>query len=260
MVVYVDILIVINAAVNYAVLLTADKLLKRGIRLLRLLAGASLGAIFSLIVFLRIDNVILLLLIRVATTALLTLAAFGFKSRSEYLKAALMTIAVSMLYSGGFILFYQLFKPPDMLIINDVPYFNVDPLSLILLTSVIYLILLILIKLFSERIKSTVVPLRFTVSDKEYSCIGKLDTGSDLTEPFSGSPVIIVDKEVFSPANDTPCRIIPYTTVNGSSYLKAVKADTVSVEHKPITKQVYIASGDIHNGSYQAVINLDIIR
>ena len=107
MVVYVDILIVINAAVNYAVLLTADKLLKRGIRLLRLLAGASLGAIFSLIVFLRIDNVILLLLIRVASSAVITLAAFGYKSHAEYLKAALMTIAVSMLYSGGFILFYQ---------------------------------------------------------------------------------------------------------------------------------------------------------
>ena len=260
MVVYVDILIVINAAVNYAVLLTADKLLKRGIRLIRLLAGASLGALFSLIVFLRIDSVILLLLIRTASSALITLAAFGFRSRAEFIKSAAMTIAVSMLYSGGLILFYQIFKPPDMLIINDVPYFDVNPLSLILLTAVIYLILLLLIKLFYERIKSTVVQLSFTVSDKEYSCIGKLDTGCDLKEPFSGSPVIIVEREVFSPPADAPCRIIPYTTVNGSSYLRAVKADAVSVEHNKTAKQVYIASGDIRNGHYEAVINPDIIR
>ena len=250
----------INVAVNYVVLLTADKLLKRGIRLLRLLAGAALGAMLSLVIFLRIGSVILLLLIRIASSALITLATFGFKSRLEYLKAALMTVAVSMLYSGGLILFYQIFKPPDMLIINDVPYFNVNPLSLILLTAVIYLILLILIKLFSERIKSTVVPLKFTVSDTEYTCIGKLDTGSDLTEPFSGSPVIIVDKKIFTPADDAPCRIIPYTTVNGSSYLRAVKADTLIIEHNRIVKQVYIASGDIRNGHYEAVINPDIIR
>ena len=147
-----------------------------------------------------------------------------------------------------------------MLIVNDVPYFNVNPLSLILLTAVIYVLLLLLIKLFSERIRSTVVPLSFTLSGREYSCIGKLDTGCDLTEPFSGCPVIIVDKEVFSVNADAPFRVIPYTTVNGSSFLRAVKADAVSVERGSVEKQVYIASGDIHNAHYEAVINPDIIR
>ena len=153
-----------------------------------------MGALFSLIVFLRIDSVILLLLIRTASSALITLAAFGFRSRAEFIKSAAMTIAVSMLYSGGLILFYQIFKPPDMLIINDVPYFDVDPLSLILLTAVIYLILLLLIKLFSERIKSTVVPLRFTVSEKEYSCIGKLDTGSVQDHPLHHGQRLIISE------------------------------------------------------------------
>ena len=260
MIVYADILIVINAALNYAILMTADRLLKRGVRLLRLLAGALVGSLFSLAVFIDVGSTILLFLFKLLSTAVITLTTFGFRGIREYLKAGALTLTVSTLYSGGLILFYQLFKPPDMLIVNDIPYFAVDPLSLLLLTSVIYLVLLLLAKLFSERIKASVVPLSFKVSDKEYSCVGKLDTGCNLTEPFSGSPVIIVDRSIYSPEEGGMFRIIPYSTLDNSSYLKAVKAQSVSVDRRKIDKSVYIASADIRSGSYEALINYDIIR
>ena len=260
MTVYIDILIIINTVLNYAVLMTADRLLKRGIRLIRLLAGAFAGALFSLVIFLDIGNYLLLFPIKLLSSVVIALTAFGWKSLREYLKAVAMTAAVSLIYCGCLILFYQIFKPPDMLIINDVPYLRLDPLTLILVTAVIYPILLLLSKLFSERIKSTVIPLRFTVDDKEYSCIGKIDTGCNLTEPFSNSPVIIVNKSVFCADDTLPLRIIPYTTVNGSSYLKAVKAQSVIIDRQEIQKSVYIASADVCNGQYEAVINSDIIR
>ncbi len=260
MVVYIDILIVINTVINYAVLMTADKLLKRNIRLYRLIIGAFTGALFSLIIFTDIDNQPLLWLIRLISSAVIALAAFGYKSRREYIKALIMTAAVSLVYCGGFILFYQLFKPPNMLIINDVPYFEVDPLLMIILTAVIYIILLVISKLFSERIKSTVVPVKFSINKKDYSCIGKVDTGCNLTEPFSNSPVIIVDRSIITINDNEPRRIIPYTSIGGSSYLSAVKADSVTIDNKCIDKIIYIAMSDINNGQYEAIINSDILR
>ena len=260
MVVYIDILLIINTVLNYAVLVTAEKLLKRDIRLLRLLAGSFTGALFSLIVFLDINNTFLLFVIRLVSSALITLISFGFHKRSEYIKAVTMTCAVSLLYCGGMILFYQAFKPSNMLIINDVIYFELDPLLMILITAIIYVLLLILYKLFSERIKSTVVSMRFTVGGKEYSCVGKIDTGCNLTEPFSGSPVIIADKSIFPDNGYDKQRIIPYTAVSGSSFLRAVKAEKVVIDKKTIDTTVYIASADIKSSSFAAIINSDIIR
>lgn len=184
MVIYIDVLLFINTIINYAILMTTERLLKRNCRLYRILLGAFAGALFSLFIFVDSDSRLLLFLLRVLSSALLTLITFGWRSKAEYLKAVVCTIFVSVAFCGIFILFYQLFKPPDMIIVNDIVYLQNDPLLLIALTAVIYVIMLLLYKLFSERIKSTVVPLQFTVLQKTYSCIGKIDTGCNLKEPF----------------------------------------------------------------------------
>ncbi|MBQ4239122.1 MAG: sigma-E processing peptidase SpoIIGA, partial [Ruminococcus sp.] len=226
MVIYIDVLLFINTIINYAILMTTERLLKRNCRLYRILLGAFAGALFSLFIFVDSDSRLLLFLLRVLSSALLTLITFGWRSKAEYLKAVVCTIFVSVSFCGIFILFYQLFKPPDMIIVNDIVYLQNDPLLLIALTAVIYVIMLLLYKLFSERIKSTVVPLQFTVLQKTYSCIGKIDTGCNLKEPFSSAPVIIADPSVFTVEPDQPLRIIPYTAIGGSSFLKGVQAES----------------------------------
>lgn len=260
MVVYVDILLFINMIVNYAVLATAEKLLKRDCRLYRLLLGAFIGSLFSLAIFQIGDRRLLLLPLKLLCTASIALITFGWQSRREYIKAALCCLAVSVVYCGFFILFYQLFKPPNMMIVNDVVYFSVNPLWLTALTAAIYLVILLLYKVFAERFKSTVIPLSFTVDGRAYSCIGKIDTGCNLREPFSCAPVIIADTSVFVIGADTPGRIVPYTALGGSSYLRAVKAQAVAVDHKPVTREIYIASASLGSREYQAIINSEITR
>ena len=155
MVIYIDVLLFINTIINYAILMTTERLLKRNCKLYRILLGAFAGALFSLFIFVDSDSRLLLFLLRVLSSALLTLITFGWRSKAEYLKAVVCTIFVSVAFCGIFILFYQLFKPPDMIIVNDIVYLQNDPLLLIALTAVIYVIMLLMYKLFSERIKST---------------------------------------------------------------------------------------------------------
>ena len=68
--------------------------------------------------------------------------------------------------------------------------------------------------------------MSFTLHEKTYSCIGKVDTGCNLKEPFSSAPVIIMDAAVYDTKTEEPLRIIPYSTIGGSSYLNAVKAES----------------------------------
>lgn len=260
MVIYVDVLLFTNTILNYAILMTTEKLLKRNCRLYRILLGAFAGAVFSLSIFIHSDSRIFLFFLKIICSAVITIIAFGWKSRAEYSKAFLLNIVISLLYCGFLILFYQIFKPPNMLIVNDVVYLHLNPLLLMGLTAVIYILVLLLYKLFFERIKSTVVSLQFILKEKNYSCIAKIDTGCHLREPFSSAPVIVVDTSVFSIKNEEQVRVIPYTTINGSSYLYAVKADSVLIDKKPVTQTIYIASGNIHNPNYQAIINSDITR
>ncbi|MBQ3330760.1 MAG: sigma-E processing peptidase SpoIIGA [Ruminococcus sp.] len=260
MIIYVDILLFVNTIINYAILMTTERLLKRNCRLYRILSGAFIGSLFSLPVFFGPNNKGFLFLLRILSSALITMISFGWNGRFEYIKAILCTVLTSVGYCGFFILFYQIFKPPDMVIVNDVVYLQNDPLWLTVLTAVIYVILLAVNKLFSERIKSTVVSLQFSVMQKTYSCVGKIDTGCHLLEPFSSAPVIIADPSVFTVDTQQPLRVIPYTALSGKSYLNGVKADSVIINQQTVDKDIYIASGKIDNPNYQALINSDIIR
>jgi stage II sporulation protein GA (sporulation sigma-E factor processing peptidase) len=38
--------------------------------------------------------------------------------------------------------------------------------------------------------------IRFKINQLEYSCVGYIDTGNNLKEPFSGKPVVIVEKKL----------------------------------------------------------------
>ena len=260
MVIYVDVLLFINTVINYAILLTVDRLLKRGIRLYRLLLGSFTGSLFALSIFLDLHSGLLLSAVKIMSAFAITLTTFGCKNKTEFFKALILTVAVSTLFCGMMILFYQVFRPPNMMIINDVVYLQLNPLIMICLTVIIYVLLLLLYKLFFERIKSTIVHLCFTVQGNSYACMAKVDTGCNLCEPFSSSPVIIADSTVFTIGKDAPARIIPYTTVNGSSYLYAVKADTVIIDKRVINKSVYIAATDQLNHNFHAIINSEIVR
>ncbi len=97
MVIYIDVLIFINTILNYAILATADALLKRRCRLWRLLAGAFTGALFSLTVFIDLDSPLFLFIIKAVSSAVITVIVFGFHSVIAYVKAVLMTMCVSLL-------------------------------------------------------------------------------------------------------------------------------------------------------------------
>lgn len=259
-VVYVDVLIFTNILINYCILNTVARLMHLRSRLWRVILASFLSSLSALCVYLPFYTGIVSFVIRIAICAITALLAFFSGDIREYLKSTVLMITVSILYCGFFIAVYELFKPPNMAVINDIVYFEFNPIVMIVITSLIYLILLLIRKLLHKRISNTIVNLSFAYQNHTYSCLGKVDTACSATEPFSGDPVIITDKSVFDTADLMNKRVIPCKTLSGSSLLYAVKCDELIIDHKEIKKSVYIGSADIAESSFQAIINSDIVR
>lgn len=200
------------------------------------------------------------LLIKVVSTLAISAVSFRFYSLKELCKNTLLTFCVSFAFSGIMIAVYQLFRPSNMLIVNDIVYFEVDPLLLLALTGAIYLLVYVIERIFREKLKTSVVRLEFTLGEQRYTCMGKIDTGCSLSEPFSGAPVIIVDSGILTLPDTPDKRVIPYDTVGSSSILFAVKASSASINGKPVSQTVYIAEGSVPNTAYQAIIHSEIAR
>ena len=226
----------------------------------RIILASFVGALFALTVLLDSRSFLLSAGIKIVSTLAVTVIAFCFHSFKELCKHCLLTLCVSFLFSGMMIAVFELFHPPNMLIVNDVVYFDVDPLLLLALTGAIYIAMILIEKLFRERLKASVVRLEFTVCGSTYACLGKIDSGCSLTEPFSGAPVIIADGSILTIPESPDRRVIPYTTVDHTSILFGVKAESVAIDGKAVDRPVCIAQGNVRNSAYQAVINSEIVR
>ena len=246
--------------INFIILAAAEKLMKLRTRTLRITLASALGSLFSLAILLDIRGILFSLAVKLISTIAISAAAFRFGSFRELAKNSFMTFSVSVIFSGLMTAIYMLFRPPNMLIINDIVYFEFDPLVMLAVTAAIYAVVYFAERLLRERLRSTVVKLSFTAGGENYSVIGKIDTGCSLTEPFSGSPVIIVDRSVYTAQIGETSRIIPYSAISGSSALFANKAESAEIDGKAVDKSLYIAAADIPSKTYQALIGPDILR
>lgn len=250
----------VNTIINYAVLTTAERLLRRKAKAWRIILASLVGALFAPAVFIDMRSAVLSVLIKVVSTLAICAAAFLGGSAKEFFRCVVMTLCVSFVFSGMMIAVYQLFEPPNMLIVNDIVYFDVSPPILLALTGAIYVLLCAVERILRERVRGSVVRLSFTLAGRDYACAGKVDTGCNLVEPFSGEPVIIADDSLLTLDESQGLRVIPYRTVGASSLLFAARAERVSVNGAEVNRSVYIAQGHVNNSAYQAIINSEIIR
>lgn len=260
MVIYIDVLIFTNMLINYCILNTAKKFLHIKTSTLRMIGASFLGALSSLVVFIPVYNGLLSYIIRFLISTLICFTAFYNNDVKLYIKSVLATFTISIIFCGVMILIYQAINPKNMAIINDTIYFQIDPVSLIIISVIIYILVILIQRIFNNEITNTIVRVKFEICEKEYECIGKIDTGCSLIEPFSNNPVIIVESSVINTMVEN-IRIIPYHALGNDGVLKGIKSSRTEIDNKAINKDVYIG---IYNGTIdsniKAIINSDILR
>lgn len=278
-VIYADVLFVINVYITYALLMLTCVFLGLSQMRLRILLASVIGGLSSFIIFFSDIPEIFSIIIRLALCLCFCLIAFSFRGIRQLVRQCAVFLGVNFLFAGLMFAIWYFVSPTAVYYNTGVVYFDIDTLSLIVITAVCYFV----IKIFGifSRLrapKNRLYDVCLHINDDVFCLKGFLDTGNNLKDPFTSSDVIVVSRdalEKYFPLNksiseiigESPLRIryLPCNTVSGSRLLPIFRADKVRIKGISAdfsVKGVMIAVSDekIKNGEFQALLPESIFQ
>lgn len=268
MIVYADVLVVLNILIDYFLLGAAARLVHINLPLWRQLLSAVFGGFSSLVIFLPTQTPVMDFLLQCVICSALSLIAFG-KPLRRTIRAGAVFLGVTYCYGGVMMALWHIFKPNGMVINNSVVYFDVTPIFLIIFSVAGYIIISIARRFLTPNgISDHACTAEIFLDGKSSVLNGLVDTGNSLEDTFSNGEVIIVDSAVFNSllgfiptAQDLPdrYRVIAGSSVSGTALLDAFRCDRAVITylgrkielHRPILALSHEPLG----GDYDAILN-----
>lgn len=283
MVIYLDVLILINLYVTYFQILAVSVLTHRKVIWYRKLISAGIGGAASLCIFIPQDMVITLTMLKIALCFIIAFTAFGYGGFLKYMKSVLFLLFVNFLFSGLMLCVWLFAAPMKMLFINGTVYFGIDAMTVILCTCAAYTVMRI-IRLILDRTGRT--DRKYTVeihnNGNECRLSALADSGNGLVDCFSGLPVIVCRRDICAdisppaimaidgskdllqlrPEMLKGMRIMPFSTVGKDGLICTFRADSVVInderQHKyPVNALIGVVVGG--KQEYEAIFNPKIL-
>ena len=282
-IIYVDVLIVINIFINYFLLLATSCFLHTKTKRYRLLIGALIGGIASIIIFFNNLHPLLLISFKLLLCISIVISVFGFKSIRILFSSCLIFIAVSFTFAGIVMLIFTTLSPNGMYYKNGIVYFDISAIILCFLCVISYFIVSGIEHFTSTRIlKKEIYPLYIKVGCNEVILNAVVDSGNKLCDPFTNKRVIVCEarslkgilpKDVMARILDTivpdlekavgtawehKLKLIPYKVVGKNGFLLAFSPEQIYIEkeNKKIVLDALIGISDLSfsDGEYNALL------
>ena len=193
-VIYVDTLFLLNAAVDYLLLLASARLAGEPLARLRFLLGAALGGLYAVAIFLPGLSFLARPPCRLAAAVLMVLAAFWKSQR--LLRQVVIFLALSCAFGGG-VLAIGLLGGRGLTLSNGVLYSGMDLKIVLLSAAGCYGALTLLFQRTGRHTAAAgeLRPVRLTLGERQVSLIALVDTGNTLTDPATGRPVLVAEAD-----------------------------------------------------------------
>ena len=193
-VIYVDTLFLLNALVDYLLLLAAARLAGEPLRRLRFLAGAALGGLYAAALFLPGLAFLAHPLCRLAAAALMLVTAYGGSRR--LLRQGLLFLALTCAFGGG-VVAIGLLGNRGLTLGNGVFYSPLDLKTVLLSAAGCYGVLTLVFRRIGRHTAAggELARARLTLEGREVVLTALVDTGNTLTDPVSGRPAMVVEGE-----------------------------------------------------------------
>ncbi len=249
MTVYIDVLITVNIFTDFFLLLCVKRFLNIRARLIRLILGSLIGGVLSLTALLPKIPTGLNIIIDIVFAAVIVFFTFGRTNIKNYIKRVTVYFGISFFFCGIMIFIYTAFKPKGMAIFNDVVYFDISPVLLIILTLICYYILRLISRLTKGEIGKTVCNVEASFNAQSVTFNAVLDTGCNVKEPFSSFYVIIVEKDLLKGITLDPAdmRIIPFDSLGGKGLLKGYLPNKLTVNGKEVHAYIGVCENVINS-------------
>ena len=283
MVIYADVLIILNLFVDYFLLCSCGILLNTELKKKRLILGAIVGSFFSLLILLPSLNIILNLVVKIITGILLVLIVFGYKTKQLFYKTVLIFLAENLIFVGVMFFVWVFLAPPGMFWKNGVTYVSISPVVLILGSLMAYFLTSIFNFVLEKRIgfkKIYLVEIGF--NERKIVLNALHDSGNCLMEPFSRKPVCVCEyeslveilpEELINFFNDyfnnaqkitnlkviKVIKLIPCDTISSSLILPAFLPDSFNIlnvngENKKFSCYVAVTKKRVSDGEFTAIL------
>lgn len=267
MVIYLDVLIVINFCITYFSLKATAKLLHAGYRTGRLIAASVMGGLSSLTALITLDFLPSFLL-KFILTAAITLTAFGYGGFSAFSLRTVVTAVAGALVCGVTIMLRELTGNNFFGAAGGYPYLDISVLHLVISTTAVYIIISLYRRICDKPQRGDMIKLTIKKGNNTAQLLAYPDSGNNLRDFLTGLPVIVCRRDKISgmlPENSlSGVRIIPFSSVGGSGFITAFRADSITVcrengQETQIDALIGTKENMLENESFDAVINPKII-
>lgn len=258
-IIYIDVLIFLNTAITFLLLLASSKLMKLTPSAGRFVIGSIIGGASSLIIFAPEMGFIPSLLTKMLFSLIITLSTYNPGSIKMLLRQTGYFFAVSFIFAG-IILFVSSIPGISLLTYNNgAIYIDLSIFSLIAASVLCYVITIILNKITRHKQEGDILcNIKILKNKTTVSGSAIIDTGNSLCDPFTGESIIISDKfmldviipediQFYIDGNNEMCtaiRLVPCSTVTADALLPVFRADMIVINdsnNKLYVKQPLIA-------------------
>lgn len=248
MVVYADVLIILNLYINYFLIRSTALFLRRELSARRCVFAALIGGLGALVILLPELPFFVIAAEKTALGALIIFAAFGKQKPADFAVCTLFFLVVSFSFAGIMMALWTFAAPYNMVFSNGVCSFDIPLIAIAAFTAAAYCLVRLIRLLSDRRIRSVdICTVKIRREDNEISLRGLSDTGNSLCDIFSGKPVIICAADKL--ANVAPqyvydylngrvsdtaegIRLIPCKTVIAESLMPVFRVDSVTINGK----------------------------
>lgn len=273
-IVYVDVLIILNTYVNFALLRLTSFICSANANKLRLLLSALIGGIYSLIIL--VDNIseFASVLIKIVACIFMTFVAFGYNGIYVFTKRTLTFLFVSFVFAGLMFGLWLFVNPNTMFYNNTTVYFGFDTATLLIATTVCYIILRLICLIIDKKApKGHIYEVTVHIDSRTVVCKALLDSGNTLKDYFTSFPIVTSDKTKFDFIPDEIDKInpqlkpryVPVTTVSGDGLLLTVRPERVHIkgincDFETKNMLLGLSKAKIKNGDFDAVLPYEAVQ
>lgn len=280
-VIYADTLVFINTFITYFLLICTAMLCGQEIRRVRILASSLIGGFYALTILLPHIPSPISLILRTAICALLCRIACVYRDIRGFLKTVGVFLLVNFLFAGGLFALHLLSGKQSVVYPGGVVYLNIRVPILLGGTVLCYAMIWTCLRLYGSFTPRThIASLTLTQDGVSVRTQALFDTGHQLTDPFSGKPVLLVrsesairlvpdevrafltdktDAAIIKGEWQGKVRLFPVRSVGGSGLLPAFRCSEAQIccpKGELILHDIFIAVGDpaFAGSSYDALI------
>ncbi len=273
-VVYIDLLFLLNLIANYLLLLGTGRIAGVGLHRWRIGAGAGLGALYAVAVFLPGMSWLSAWPCKLVSGVLMAVVAYG--GERGLLRVTVLFFGASA-GLAGLVLAVELLGGAGLTMQNGVFYSQVDIRLLLLLFVLCYFVLSLFFRRLGRHVGRELVELEITLLGQRITLTALQDSGHTLTDAVSNRPVIVAHWRCLSEllprelqasqpveslkrcheAGIKGVRLVPYRAVGvDCGMLLALRTDSVTAEGRGLGSLLVALSPNPvdDGGGYQALI------